>query len=251
MRTIKSFEKGLEILELISHYPGGIKIKDIANALTEPPSNLALFLNSMIHTGFVQKSTDTGLYHVSNKIHEMAYRTEENRYYRLKQIARAEMLLLRNELNENVMLAVLDGRGMHFIERFTSSRAVQILHNPEAHYPPHVTASGKAIVAFLPKLKQQKYLEETLYHKFTKKSVISAEAFQQDLIQIKDRGYAINTGEFEPEIMAVASPLMLQDRVVASLSVQFPTFRYNPEELELFGMRIMQSARNIEIALQD
>ncbi len=249
MRSIKSFEKGLQILEVMSHYPDGVRIKDITNDLDESTSNLFLFLNSMINVGFIAKDTETGLYYITEKVHQIAKRTERNRYYHLKQAAQAEMLNLQHKLNENVMLAVLDGRGMHYIERLKSSRAVQILHDIDMHYPPHVTASGKAILAFLPEEEQKRYIAEALYHKFTEKSVITVEALQEDLQRTRERGYAINTGEFEAEIMAVASPIMLHGRVLASLSVQFPTFRYNANDLEAFGTQIMQSAQVIGAGL--
>ena len=92
---------------------------------------------------------------------------------------------LRDEYNENVLISTLSGHEIHFIERLQSGRSVQIHQNADTYYPPHVTAAGKAILAFLPESEQEKYLEDGLYHRFTEKSLVNPKMLRHELESIR------------------------------------------------------------------
>ena len=120
-----------------------------------------------------------------------------------------------------------------------------IFQNSDVYYPPHVTAAGKVILAFLPEDLLEKYLEDGLYHRFTEKSLINPKMLREELDIIRERGYAENRGEYELEVMAVASPIICESKVLGSLVVQYPKFRYKEENLTEFGDRIMLATRSI------
>lgn len=249
MRSIKSLEKGLQILEIMSNFSDGVRIRDIQENLDEPITNLSLFLNSLIKAGFVTRRSENSRYYISPKVGEIARRSEKSQYAHLKESAIQVMTELRDELNENVLLAVMEGHDMHFIENLSSNRSVQIQQDRDIYYPPHVTAAGKAILAYLGPERQERYLSEALFHQFTEKSLVNPGMLREDLKNIRSQGYAVNRGEFESEIMAIASPIMSDGRVLASIVVQFPAFRYQLEQLREFSERIKQAARSVEFAL--
>ncbi len=245
MRSIKSLEKGLLILDAVASNPDGARVKDVSKALDGEVSNITLYLDSLMNAGFVRKDASSGKYFISRKISEIARKAEENQFALLKQVAYPELEKLRRDFDENVLLAVLEGHDLHFIIKIQSKRSIQILLNADVHYPPHVTAGGKAILAFLPEHVREKYLGDALYHKFTEKSVVNPNTLRQQLSEVRKDGYAVNHGEYETEIMAVASPVIVAGEVLGSVVVQFPTFRYREESLPAFGERISESAQAI------
>ncbi len=249
MRTIASVEKGLRILEIIAEMPEGARMKEISAQMQIPTSNIALFLNALVKSGFVTKDVQAGRYFASQKFVELAKKAELTKYARLLHEARPYMLQLRDEFDENVLLAAISGHDSQFIERFQSKRSVQILHNPDVSYPPHVTAGGKAILAFLDPKRQKKYLEDALYHPFTMKSIVNPDSLRKELEEIRERGYSINRGEYEPEVMAIACPIREGEEVNCSIVVQFPSFRYREEDLTDFADRIRRAAMAVEAAL--
>jgi DNA-binding IclR family transcriptional regulator len=250
MRTIKSLEKGLQILSIIADFPNGARVKEINEKMEEPVSNLTLFLNSLSNSGFITKNVNSGKYFISQKVSNIAEKADRAQYSLLKECSADSMKRIREELNENVLLAVLSGHDIRFIERVFSQRSIQIRENTDIYYPPHVTAGGKVILAFMPKIEQNKYLDSCLYHQFTDKSLINPKMLRQELMVVKEMGYAVNRGEFEDEIMAVAAPVNDGVKVVGSLVVQFPKFRYKEENLPEFGERIVQGALEIQSAIQ-
>ena len=249
MRTIASVEKGMRILEIIAEMPEGARVKEISAQMDVPSSNIALFLNALVKSGFVTKDSHIGRYFASHKFVEIAQKAELTKYSRLMMSARPHLKRLLDEFDENVLLGVLSGHDIQFIERLQSNRSVQILHNPDVSYPPHVTSAGKAILAFLDPKLQQKYLEDALYHRFTEKSLTEPGSLEAELDAIRARGYAINRGEYEPEVMAIASPIRQGGDVIGSIVVQFPTFRYQEEQLTGFAERIVEVAGDIERSL--
>lgn len=246
MRSIKSLEKGLEILSIIADFPSGARVKDISERLEEPLSNITLFLNSLVNSGFASKDAGIGKYYIAHRITELAEKSIFAQHNFLKECAQADMIALRNKFNENVLLSVMSGHDIHFIASMQSKRSVQVHSNPDTYYPPHVTAGGKAILAFLSEQEREKYLEDGLYHRFTKKSLINPKTLRQELDEILKKGYAVNRGEYEDEIMAVGAPVIVNNRVVASIVVQFPKFRYQEEDLPNFGSEIISTARKVE-----
>ena len=246
MRSIKSLEKGLKILEIIAAFPEGARVKDINEHIVGSISNLTLYIDSLVNSGFVIRSQSSGHYHISRKLFTMVKNSEQYQHILLKDAAQQAMKQLNQDLDEEVMLAVMDGYDIHFISQLPSSRRVRISNSrADIHYPPHVTAAGKAILAFLPSEFQEKYLGDALYHQFTPKSVINPNMLSRELLAVNERGYAINYGEYETEIMAVAAPIFAKQEVLGSIVVQFPTFRYSEESLTNFGQCIMQAAKNV------
>ncbi len=248
MRSIKSLEKGLLILHAIAGMSDGARVKGISEAIGGSISNLTLYLDSLVNAGFVRKDAAAGKYYLSHKIVDLARKAEQSQYSLLKQVAMPELERLSADFNENVLLAAMDGHDMHFIVRLQSKRSVQVLPNADIHYPPHVTAAGKAILAFLPDAARERYLDDALYHHFTEKSLVNPHALRQQLRSIREQGYAVNYGEYESEIMAVASPVLMKGGSIASVVVQFPSFRYREEALPAFGERIKQATQAIEQA---
>ena len=246
MRSIKSLEKGLEILEIIADTPEGARVKDIVARMSDPVSNIKLYLDSLCNTGYVRRDSAVGLYYLSRKVAEVARRGEHNQSALLRHVAAPELERLGSDFDENVLLATLDGRDLHFVTQIQSRRSVQVLLNSNTHYPPHVTAGGKAILAFLPQDMLERYLDDALYHRFTSKSITSPSRLRIELETIRRAGYAVNYGEYESEIMAVASPVLIDAEAHCSVVVQFPSFRYQEEQLPTFGEKIKEATRRIE-----
>jgi DNA-binding IclR family transcriptional regulator len=245
MRSIKSLGKGLAILEVIASYPEGARINDISNTVEGGISNLTLYLSSLVISGFVMKDPTSGKYYATKKIAQIAKMAEKSNASLLRQLSKPEMLLLRDKFDENILLCVMEGYEIHFIERMQSRRSIQVLSGADTHYPPHVTAGGKAILAYLSEKALTMYIDNALYHRFTDKSLVNPSALREDILATRKRGYAVNYGEYEKEIMAVAAPILVDSGVVGSIVVQFPTFRYVERDLSMFGKQIMETANQI------
>ena len=243
-RHISSLVKGVRILEAIVAAGNGIKVSEIARSFDMPASNLSLFLNSLVDTGYVIRNPMDGRYYASEKIVHIAAAID-TRYKRLEICAQEAMRRLHACHDENVLVAVLNHNRLQFISTLQSSRNIQILNNDNRSFIPHVTAAGKAILAFLPDNLLEAYLTRIELKRFTSKTITDLALIRRDLHTVRDRGYAINYGEYEAEVMAVASPVFVGSSIEGSLVVQFPTFRHGERDLEGHAGQIVDAARQI------
>ena len=243
-RQISSLVKGVRILETIVAAGNGIKVSEIARSFEMPASNLSLFLNSLVDTGYVIRNPIDGRYYASEKIVHMAG-TIDTPYKRLEICGQEAMRELHARHDENVLLAVLNHNRLQFISTLQSSRNIQILNNDNRSFIPHVTAAGKAILAFLPKTLLEAYLARIRLERFTSKTVTDLAMIRRDLDAVRGRGYAINRGEYEAEVMAVAAPVFAGGAIGGSLVVQFPTFRHGERDLDGHAAPIVDAARRI------
>ena len=249
-RQISSLVKGIRILETIIAAGNGIKVSEIARNFDMPASNLSLFLNSLVDTGYVIRNPMDGKYYASEKLVHLAAAIDTP-YKRLEICAQDAMRELHALHDENVLLAVLNHNRLQFISTLQSSRNIQILNNDNRSFIPHVTAAGKAILAFLPETLLEAYLARIQLERFTSKTVTDPALIRHDLGTVRGRGYAINRGEYEEEVMAVAAPVFAGTSIEGSLVVQFPTFRHREQDLDAHAGPIVGAARRISNRLSE
>jgi DNA-binding IclR family transcriptional regulator len=166
--------------------------------------------------------------------------------HQLVDCAEEPMQALFAQLNENVLLALQKDQRVFFIKHISSSHLMSIRIEPEPDYPMHVTAAGRAILAFLPEKEINAYIRKASFEKITSKTVASEEALREVLQETREKGFAFNPGEFEEGVMAAAAPILLHDRPVASLVVQFPRLRHSESEALASGQLIRHATQKIE-----
>jgi IclR family KDG regulon transcriptional repressor len=249
MRVITSLVKGLQILEYLAE-KGNCRISEVSKYLDVPTSNMTLFLNSLVQSGYIFKNSVDGKYYLTDKLSVLAELPVSRLYHYICEAARKEMDRLFDLYQENVLLAVLTGYKSHYISEIQSSQNIQIVNRQDKNYPPHVTANGKVILAFQGQEYIDDYLKRLKPEKYTERSITDKDEIRKELEEIKERGYSLNKGEYEENIMAVAAPVRNGEKVVASLVIQLPTFRHREEDLENYALEVVRAAQNISLDLQ-
>lgn len=245
MRTNGSLNKGLKILEHLAHARSGSKLSEIARHIEQPSSNTSIFLNSLIEGGYAIKDGRDGQYYLSGKLHELTQKREPNLIEELKALAESEMRRLHDLYNENVILSILSRHHLTPIVEIPSTQAIRIINRQEDLFIPHVTAAGKAILAFCDERKQQSYLRQAQTPKLTDHSLPSIDQVQKELHEVRRQGWALNRGEYDPHIFGVAAPILRQGQAIAALVVQYPSFRHNEKLLPEYATEINMAAQNI------
>ena len=110
---------------------------------------------------------------------------------------------------------------------------------------PHVTAAGKAILAHMDKKKLKNYLKQCDYQNLTRQSLKSEEELLLELDLVSKRGWASNIGEYDAQVFGVGAPIFSNGQVIASLVVQYPSFRHDEKQIEAYGKEVKESAKVI------
>ncbi len=243
-RTLSSFIRGLDILEYIIEH-GSVRPRDVAQHFSIPSSNVTLFLSTLLQKGYVFKDEVTGAYIYTNKFSGLFNHTNDL-VSLLQKISKETMHKLHENFNENILLSFLqDNHYTYFIDKIESSRSVRIVTDSQSHYPLHVTANGKVILSFMESALQKKYLNKMTKEKYTKNTITSKALLLEEIKAIQKDKVAYNFEEYEEGIMAVSSPIFLKNKIVASITVQFPSFRYDRDDLYSFSPQIKKAGETI------
>ncbi|MGI6740154.1 MAG: IclR family transcriptional regulator [Brevefilum sp.] len=156
------------------------------------------------------------------------------------------MRLLNEEFRENVDLAIVDRDEVLFIDTFESTQPVKLAVSPGQHLPAYNSASGKAILAFLPNEEALRIIKKH-NHDIETQNQLKLEAFLEDLRVTRDRGYALDCESLEVGVNAVAAPIFgLKNKPIASLAIAGPAYRLDCELMQKMGEKLI--ATNLEIS---
>ncbi|WP_197409784.1 IclR family transcriptional regulator, partial [Haloferax profundi] len=112
------------------------------------------------------------------------------------------------------------------------------------------TASGKAILAFLPEERVLEIIDERGLEPRTENTITEREELFEELSQIRDQGYANAIEESVKGMRAVAAPIMLEDSVAGSISLAGPANRFVGERFEDEVPKLIKGVANeIELKL--
>jgi DNA-binding IclR family transcriptional regulator len=150
-------------------------------------------------------------------------------------------------LGEVVALATLSGTQIILIESIKTQQVLNVNTNEGVSIPAHATASGKAILAFLPETEAERIINEAGFAKLTDNTITSMKAFKNQLSKVKERGFATAVDENNYGLSAVAAPIRSNTGdVTASLTVMVPTARVTEKKLaEEYSLKVIQTAERI------
>jgi DNA-binding IclR family transcriptional regulator len=146
---------------------------------------------------------------------------------------------------ENIDLAVLDDTDVVFVNILEGPRRVKLAAAIGQRLPAFATASGKAILGFMPEKIVQRILDRGM-PKLTPQTVNSADILFGNLDSVRELGFAISEQEFEEQINAVAAPIFDQENhPVASIAVAGPAYRLTRERMMEIGPVLVATTREI------
>jgi DNA-binding IclR family transcriptional regulator len=108
--------------------------------------------------------------------------------------------------------------------------------------PSHCTATGKALLAW-----RQPWRDSVLGHRLerhTERTIVDAPALAREADATRSRGFAIEVGELQEDVRAVAAPVFVNDEVVAALGASGADL-----DVEVVGERIVVLAGELSEAM--
>jgi len=219
--------KGLDVLEALSDVED-TGLSELARRLGVSCPTLFRILATLGARGYVQKSADSR-YRLTLKAWELGAKAV--RRIRLRDVARPFMERLAAATSETVHLSVLQGDGIVIIDKLDSPHPVRVDTFVGLRAPAHCSATGKAILAYMPPEALAEILPQRLA-RHTAATIADRTAFERELAEVRRAGWAKNREEWRPGVCAAAVPIHdSAGAVIASLSVTVPTPRFSQSAL--------------------
>lgn len=232
-RTLKTVDSALEVIEALAQLDGG-GVTELAEHLDLPKSTVHAHLATLKQAEYVvQEGSD---YRLSYQFLLLGEYVRNDSL--LFQFGRARTNNIAVETGHYAHLYIEEnGLGINIYEargEKAGSYEYQSL-KLQRREPLHVTASGKAVLAFLPETRVREIIAEHGLEQYTGNTIISEEELMDELSTIREQGYAINDEEEIEGFRAVAAPIQAAGGVVGSLSISGPATvfsgRYLNDEL--------------------
>ena len=110
----RSLMKAAQIFDTLMAENNPVGVNEFARKLDMPKSTVSRFLSTMEALGFVRREPGSGKFRLGLKLFELGCRAIED--MDLREIAVPHMAKLRDAINENVLLTVLEGDRITYLE---------------------------------------------------------------------------------------------------------------------------------------
>jgi IclR family transcriptional regulator, acetate operon repressor len=155
---------------------------------------------------------------------------------------RAVLARLVEDIGESCNFTMLDGAEVIYVDRVESAWPLRMTLAAGTRVPLHCTASGKLLLAFLPKPAREKLTAELGLVRYTPTTITERARLAAELARIRTNGYATDNEEYHAGLVCVAVPVVdAKKRACAALAVQAPVSRL-PLERALDHLPVLRRA---------
>lgn len=201
---VQSVQRAARILRELSTSGPRLGVTDLAERIGVSKPAVHALLRTLEAEGLVRQEKETNKYLLGSALLRLGNAFLETQELRSRSVAWADSLAERT--GEAVWVAVLDHRHMLVVHHaFRHGSGVQILELG-ASVPWNTCALGKALVSFLPQLRQKELLGGELAQ-LTGKSVMDPAVLSEQLTETRQTGYAVEDQESSLGEAGIASPV--------------------------------------------
>lgn len=244
---IESVDNVLRLLLMIAEQRQ-VRVSEAATELGTAVSTAHRLLAMLAHHGFVVQDPDSKAYKAGHVLLRIGLSSVNK--LDLRTLLRPYLEELRNETEETVHAAILQGNEVMFIDCAESPMALRVASRVGTSMWAHCTSIGKAWLAcesddFLRGLYPSQKLPA-----LTPDSITSRMALMAELAEVRRLGYSHNEGESEVGVGSVSAAVCdRHGKPVASISVSVPLARMNPERWDLLAKAVQRTCRAIAAIL--
>lgn len=250
-RRIQSVGRTCEIIKHL-HRNGDTTVAGLATRVDLTPGTIHTHLTTLRHHGLVEKDGDQ--YRLGLSFVTLGDRVRTR--IPLYQAGRSETEALAERTGEATHLVIANG-GLEIIlhEAFgerAAGRELYIKNRGRIERHLHYSAAGKAILAFLSDERIEAILDEHGLVERTANTVTDRSELYEEIVEIREQGFAVNDEEGVRGIRAVGAPIRdTQDEVIGSISLSAPASRLQGKRFtQEVPEMIKQSANVIEVDVQ-
>ncbi|MBT6884475.1 MAG: helix-turn-helix domain-containing protein [Rhodospirillaceae bacterium] len=210
--------RGFEVLSALNFLGGKAGIGAVHARTGIPKPTIVRLFETLIHAGYVSRDPLDRTYVLTAKTLSLSegFRAYDDLLARSRPIHEA----VRERLVWPSDMAVLDGNAMVLLDTNRHPESLWFNRSVGSRVPILVTALGRAFLAFLPPEDQDRIIallarSDDAFDGLARDPI----AVREMLDETRARGYATSNQEFMKQTRAIALPIHLQGKVIASVNV--------------------------------
>ncbi len=240
---VQSLQRADQIMEAVS-LRGELGVRELSSELGLAKTTIHRLLTSLVSVGYLEQNPDTRRYRLSIRLFELGSRVLGR--YGLRDEAREFLVDLHQRTGDTILLAVRDGASVIYIDRVGSVHQGHAESRVGTRFPLHATASGKALLAWLPTEERWEILGHQPLDKLTERTVTQCQEMEEHLARARRTGFALVDGERIPGVRALSAPVRDHSgAVLASLTVVTATELLPDSRIPEVGLMLLDAAWNL------
>ncbi|WEX09150.1 IclR family transcriptional regulator [Chelativorans sp. AA-79] len=234
MNNVKSAERVLDLLELLSMNQRPMRFNEIAVSLGYPKSSLHGLLATLVNRSYVVRD-DGDRYALVDSFRD-GFNWIGGFEAVLRRHAIPIMTAARDASGETVFLSIRDANhDARLVHKVVSRQPIRYDSGNEA-LPGYASVMGRVLLAYASPEEVDAYFERTELRRFTDKTLTEESAIRLVLEDIRQRGYGIIEEEYTIGGCGIAAPVRDRaGRVVAVLDIATVTQRYELRKSEMLA----------------
>ncbi|WP_078593829.1 IclR family transcriptional regulator [Evansella clarkii] len=245
---VQSVDRAMIILDCLKESPKGLGVTDLSKKLGVAKSTVHRLLSTLEKHRYVKKVNNEGIYQLGLKFLEMNHAVMEN--MNIVELAHPILDELTKTVAEITHLVMLENFELVYIDKVESTSTIRIYSQTGRRAPMHCTGVGKAMAAYFPEKKLERFFSHTDWKAFTPYTITKEEDFRAELDRIREKGYSLDDEEHEEGIRCVAAPVFNhQGEVQYAISATGPTNRMNNKRIEEIIPLVKKAAYKISKAI--
>lgn len=244
---IQVIHRALDILELIASDRSRLyTLGEISNQLKLNNATCANIIKTLVTRGYLeQEGRKTGY-----RLGAMAYLLTGN-YSHKQELLDASIEPMNNlalSLNEGCILSVLKDNMRILLHEIKSTHELQVINKKEKEV--YRTSTGRMILASMKEKEQKEYIQKYgLPSSDVWRGIEDEEDLLLELAKIRKKQMAVQKSN--NQIVGVAVPIFINEKVIASLGVYLPETRYTASMQERVVEELKATADTINRKLNE
>ncbi|WP_027802676.1 DNA-binding transcriptional regulator KdgR [Paraburkholderia dilworthii] len=227
---------------------GQIGISELSQRLGMSKTTVHRVVQTLKALGYVTQEIETERYGLTIRLFELGAKALES--VDLVREADVEMRRIGAATREAVHLGAFDEDAIIYIHKIDADYGLRMQSRIGRRNPLHSTAIGKVLLAWMDPADAREVLSHVEFRKSTQKTLSSAEAVLSILPRVREQGYGEDNEEQEEGLQCLAVPVFDRfGRVVAGLSISFPTMRCGADTKSHYVTLLRQSGFAISTRL--
>ncbi len=248
--TAPALRRGLDILELFFDGTEELFLPEIVARLGLPRASVHELVSTLVDRDYLRQVSDRPI-RVALGVRSLQLGGAYERGLDLVELGRSEARKVAGQCQETVQIVVRDHANVVYLVRIDSTHSVRLVSDVGTQLPAHCTAGGKMLLSMLTAAKLDALLPpKDPLEVMTPHSIATRERLHAELQTTRERGWADEYCESNPDVACVAAPIFdATGQCLAAMSISVPVLRWSEErEAELLEL-VSAGAREVSTRL--
>ncbi len=221
-------------LDLLEQFHGDIDelgVTELSKRLKLHKNNVFRLLATLESRGYIEQNKATENYRLGLKALELG-QTFIKQMGLLRQ-AKPILEKMVEDSNETSYVAIYKDNYIVYLDVVETNLTVRVVSRVGSRLPAFCTAAGKVHMAHMTEEELEELLSKSKFEQITPTTIASPEAMREELIKVREQGYALDDEELDLGVRCIAAPIRdYTRRIVGAISVSGPTMRVSNERIE-------------------